>query len=197
MSQTGSRQTSHDIHPLFLDRWSPRAYTGEALVKDDLLKILDAARWAPSASNHQPWRFAWALNGTDHWPVFVDLLAEGNRRWAKNAGALVVIISRTFNVNRDGERSSSWTHAFDAGAAWMALALQAHLSGYHAHGMGGLDRDRALGILDVPEGYRVEIAVAIGKLAPADTLPDDLKAREVKSDRLPLEQLAFEGSFGQ
>lgn len=195
MTEISPRSTGYDIDPQFLDRWSPRAFTGEALGEKDLLTILDAARWAPSASNHQPWRFAWSLRDSESWQTFLDLLAPGNQRWAQDTGALVIIISRTFNLDRDGEKTSYWTHAFDAGAAWMSLALQARLSGFHAHGMGGLDREKAMQVLNVPEGYRVEIAVAIGRKAASETLPDDLRAREVPNDRLPLEQIAFEGSF--
>jgi nitroreductase len=195
MTTKNARQSDHEINPLFLERWSPRAYTGDAMPQEDLLSILEAARWAPSASNQQPWRFLYTLKDSQNWPVFLDLLMEGNQRWAKNASALLFVISRTYNVSREGEKKPAPTHAFDAGAAWMSVALQAHLLGYHAHGMAGIFKDRIMEELGVPDGYRVEAAIAIGKLAAKESLPDDLAEREVPSNRLPLSEIAFEGRF--
>ncbi|WP_296077900.1 nitroreductase family protein [uncultured Agrobacterium sp.] len=194
MTTSNSRDTDYPVDPLFLDRWSPRAYDGKPMPKDDVLTILDAARWAPSASNQQPWRFVYGLNGSAEWEDFVGLLMEGNQRWAKNSSALIVILSRTYNL-RDGEKKPAATHSFDAGAAWFALAMQAHKLGYHAHGMAGIFKDKIVDQLGVPEGYAVEAMVAIGKIAHKSTLPDDLAEREVPSQRLPLSQIAFEGKF--
>lgn len=194
MTTSNSRDTDYPVDPLFLDRWSPRAYDGKPMPKDDVLTILDAARWAPSASNQQPWRFVYGLNGSAEWEDFVGLLMEGNQRWAKNSSALIVILSRTYNL-RDGEKKPAATHSFDAGAAWFALAMQAHKLGYHAHGMAGIFKDKILEQLNVPEGYAVEAMVAIGKIAHKSTLPDDLAEREVPSKRLALSQIAFEGKF--
>ncbi len=87
MTTSNSRDTDYPVDPLFLDRWSPRAYDGKPMPKDDVLTILDAARWAPSASNQQPWRFVYGLNGSAEWENFVGLLMEGNQRWAKNSSA--------------------------------------------------------------------------------------------------------------
>ncbi|QCI96646.1 nitroreductase family protein [Agrobacterium larrymoorei] len=194
MTTSNSRQSEYPVDPLFLDRWSPRAFDGKPMPIDHLLTILDAAHWAPSGSNQQPWRFVYALNGSAEWDKFVGLLVEGNQRWAKNASALLIILSRSYNV-RDGEKKPAPTHSFDAGAAWFSLATQAHLLGYHAHGMAGIFKDKIIEQLNVPEGYAVEAAVAIGTMAHKDTLPDDLAEREVPSKRLPLADVAFEGSF--
>lgn len=197
MTSSNQRHTDLPIDPLFLDRWSPRAFTGEAITEEVLLTILDAARWAPSAGNGQPWRFVYARRETEAWPVLLGLLDEGNQRWAQNASALLILVSRTHSLSATtGERRAIYTHAFDTGAAWMALAMQTMKLGLHAHGMGGLDRNRAMVELDIPaDDYRVEAAVAIGRLADKDTLPDDLKARENPSQRKPLSELAFEGKF--
>jgi nitroreductase len=195
MTNANSRQSEYPIDPLFLERWSPRAFTGELMPSQDLLTILDAAHWAPSASNLQPWRFVYALNGDKHWADLLGLLVEANQRWAKNASALIIVISKTHTTSRTGESTPSYTHAFDSGTAWGTLALQAHLMGYHSHGMGGIDRQKAFDTLNVPEGYRVEIAVAVGKLAARETLPDDLRERETPNSRVALADVAFEGSF--
>ncbi len=157
MTTSNHRHTDLPIDPLFLDRWSPRAFTGEAISDETLLTILDAARWAPSAGNGQPWRFIYARRGTEAWPALLQLLDEGNQRWAQNAGALIILVSRTHSLSTStGERRAIYTHAFDTGAAWMALAMQTMKLGLHAHGMGGLDRNRAMAELGIPEKEVIE-----------------------------------------
>lgn len=164
--------------------------------RNDLMTILDAAHWAPSASNNQPWRFIFGIRDTVEFDALLSILVEGNRRWAAQAGALVFMISQT-HTEATAERPSKpiATHSFDAGAAWMSLALQADLLGYRAHGMAGLDYDRARDELAVPEGFKVEMVLALGKPGRTEDLPDDLQAREKPSQRKPLESLAFEGRF--
>lgn len=195
MQDINGRKADHDIHPVFLQRWSPRAFTGEAMPHEDLLRLFEAARWAPSASNRQPWRFVYAHRDTDAFEAILGTLDEGNRRWTPKASVLAVILSKTHNLTAAGELRPAYTHAFDTGAAWSALALQATLAGYHVHAMAGIDRDKAMAALRVPEGYRVEAALAIGHIAPKETLPDDLGAREIPSQRNPVEAFAFEGAF--
>jgi nitroreductase len=196
MTTANSRSTDHPIDPLFLERWSPRAFTGEPISEYDLLTILDAARWAPSASNIQPWRFIYARRDTAPWPRLLGLLTESNQVWAKNASALIVLVSKTTVLPRGAEHEvPSWTHSFDTGAAWCSLALQAHLSNWAAHGMAGFDKRRAAVELDVPDGYRVEAVVAIGRPGDRSLLPLPLQAREQPSDRAPLAQLVHEGRF--
>ncbi len=195
MTHSNTRQSEYPVDPLFLDRWSPRAFNGANMPKEHLLTILDAAHWAPSASNLQPWRFVYAHKGSAQWDTFSELLMEGNRVWAKNASVLLFIISRSYSISRDGEKKPAATHSFDAGAAWFSLAMQAHLLGYHAHGMAGIFTDKIVETLNVPEGYVVEAAVAIGTLTDKSTLPENLAERETPSKRLPLADVAFEGSF--
>lgn len=195
MQEINGRRADHDIDSVFLQRWSPRAFTGEAMPQEDLLRLFEAARWAPSASNRQPWRFVYAHRGTQAFKTILDTLDEGNRRWTPNASVLAVILSKTHNRTATGEMRPAYTHAFDTGASWSALALQATLTGYHVHAMAGIDRDKAVSDLKVPEGYRVEAGLAIGRIASKDTLPDDLQAREVPSQRNPVSSFAFEGVF--
>ncbi|ASY64803.1 Nitroreductase family protein [Sinorhizobium sojae CCBAU 05684] len=195
MTEINHRKADHPIHSIFLERWSPRAFTGEDIGKEELLALFEAARWAPSASNLQPWRFIYARRGTDSFARLLSTLDEGNQRWAKNASALVVILSKTHRVTSSGEVRPASTHAFDTGAAWFALALQTQLAGWHAHAMAGIDRDKAIKALEVPEHHRVEAAVAIGKLAEPSTLPDDLREREKPSQRKPIGEFVFEGRF--
>lgn len=92
---SNERIPEHPIEPLFVDRWSPRAFGAEDMAKDDLLSMLEAARWAPSAYNIQPWRFVYALRGDANWQRFVDILNPFNATWAQNASALIVLLSDT------------------------------------------------------------------------------------------------------
>ncbi len=195
MTEINDRKADHPIHSIFLERWSPRAFTGEEIGKEELLALFEAARWAPSASNLQPWRFVYARLGTDSFASLLGTLDEGNQRWAKNASALVIILSKTHRATSSSEIRPASTHAFDTGAAWFSLALQTQLAGWHAHAMAGIDRDKAMQVLEVPEHHRVEAAVAIGKLAEPSTLPDDLREREKPSQRKPIGEFVFEGRF--
>jgi nitroreductase len=186
------RKAGHAIDRIFLDRWSPRAMSGEAISQEELLVLFEAARWAPSSYNNQPWRILYARRDSEHWPLFFNLLVEFNQSWAKNAAALVLFISRThFDFN--GEPSV--THSFDTGAAWGNLALQGWFKGLVVHGMQGFDYERARTALKIPEGFQVEALAAIGKPADPATLPEDLRAKEEPSDRRKLEQTICEGPF--
>lgn len=190
---TTERQTDSGLAGMFLHRWSPRAFDGAAMPAEDLRTILDAGRWAPSSFNYQPWRFLYATrDDAENWARFVDLLIPFNAAWAKEAAALLVIVSETTMGAAD---KPSHSHSFDAGAAWAGMALQAHLLGYHAHAMVGIDMDEARSQLAIPEGFRIEAAVAIGRMGDPATLPDKLREREVPSDRKPLDQIAFRGNF--
>ncbi|TIX51153.1 nitroreductase family protein [Alteraurantiacibacter aquimixticola] len=188
------RQTDTQIDPLFLDRWSPRAFDQSDITESDLRTILDAARWAPSAFNYQPWRLLYAKRGDAHWDLFLALLIPFNQSWARDASALLFITSDSVSIGPNGP-TPSYSHSFDAGAAWAQLALQAIRSGYHAHAMTGVDFDRARAELAIPESFRIEAAVAIGKRADVSVLPEGLQDKEVKSDRKPLDTIAFAGGF--
>ena len=196
MTQANSRTADYPIDALFLERWSPRAFAGEAILERELLTLLEAARWAPSSYNSQPWRFLYARRDTEPWPRFLGLLNEYNQSWARNAAALVILVSKTMMLPRGADKEvPSYTHSLDAGAAWANLALQATRSGWAAHGMAGFDVSRTAAELGVPPDYRVEAAIAIGRPGDKSLLPESLRAREEPSGRLPLSQLACEGRF--
>jgi len=186
------RQADHPIDKLFLDRWSPRAMTGEPISNEDLMSLFEAARWAPSSYNNQPWRMLYAPRDSEHWQTFFDLMIEFNQSWAKDAAVLVLFISKTHFVFNG---KPSVTHSFDTGAAWQNLALQGALKGLVVHGMQGFDYERARTALSIPEGYEVEAMVAIGRPAAPETLPEDLRSREEPSDRRKLEETICEGPF--
>ena len=191
------RTPSHPVDPIFVRRWSPRAFDTSPMSRADLMTMLEAARWAPSAYNIQPWRFIYALRGDESWQDFVDLLDPSNASWAARASALVFVVSDRLTPARgSGSATPSRTHQFDTGAAWAHLALQATMLGYQAHAMAGIHYDAVRERLVVPESFQIEIAVAIGRRASPETLPEELQARELPSDRLPLAGLAFAGRFG-
>ncbi|MCD5995701.1 nitroreductase family protein [Pseudomonas sp. CDFA 602] len=193
---TSSRIADHAIDPQFTNRWSPRAFTGETISEATLLSFFEAARWAPSAYNSQPWRFLYARRDTPNWERYLGLLNEFNRGWAQHASALVIVISKTtFTAPGATEESPALWHTFDTGSAWAYLALQASLSGWYTHGMAGFDQDLTRKELNIPEGYALHAAVAVGKLGDKSTLPEYLQGREAPSPRVPVAQLAAEGDF--
>lgn len=190
------RQPGHPIDPLFARRWSPRAFTGEAMPVEALMTLFEAARWAPSGSNVQPWRFVYARRDTPAWAPLLGALVDSNRAWAQQASVLVAVLSTTTTVptGKTEPRPVS-THAFDAGAAWVSLALQATLSGWAAHAMGGFDHDRLRAALGIPDDVAAHAVVAIGRQADRATLPPDLQARETPNQRLPLAATVAEGRY--
>ena len=189
---SAQRKADHAVDKIFLDRWSPRAMTGETIPEEELMVLFEAARWAPSSYNNQPWRMLYARRDSEHWPLFFDLMVEFNQSWAKTAGVLVVFISRThFDFN--GEPAV--THSFDAGAAWENLALQGSLKGLVVHGMQGFDYERARVELRIPDEFQVEAMAAVGRPAPKEVLPEKLQKRESPNDRRKLSESICEGPF--
>ena len=184
------RTTDTKLAPLFLERWSPRAYDGARVSDGDLRTLLEAARWAPSAYNIQPWTILYARPGDAHWERFLGLLIPFNQDWAKEAGLLLFFISDSLSNDKPNH-----THSFDTGSAWMSLALEAVRLDLHAHGMSGVDWDAARTELRVPERYRIEAAAVVGRQGDKAKLPEKLREREAPSDRKPIEEIAFEGAF--
>jgi nitroreductase len=190
------RHPAHPADPLFLDRWSPRAFDAAPIPEAHLHILFEAARWAPSAFNSQPWRFLYARRDDEDWPLFLSLLIPWNQGWAHSASALIFVLSDCLPfTGKDGAPAASHTHSFDAGAAWACLALQATKLGYQAHGMSGIELDRARTELRVPDRFRIEAAVAVGRIGDPATLSEKLRAREVPSDRRPLAETVFHGRF--
>jgi len=186
------RKADYAIESLLIDRWSPRAMSGEEISREELMRLFEAARWAPSSFNTQQWRALYALRGAAHWQTFYDLLVDANKAWAKNAAALVVFISRkTFDHNDE----PSVTHSYDCGAAWENFALQGFHQGLVVHGMQGFDYDRARKELKIPDEFQIEAMAAVGKPGPKEVLPEKLQARESPNDRRKVSESVFEGPF--
>jgi nitroreductase len=186
------RSPSYDIAPLFVNRWSPRSMTGESLDEDEFMPLFEAAKWAPSSYNNQPWRFLYATRNSDHWSGYFDLLSDENKTWAKRAAVLVIMVSKTtFDYN--GEPSQ--THSFDTGAAWQNLALEGASRGLVVHGIGGFDYERAADVLLIPSEYSIEAMAAIGVQESPKALSPEMQEREAPSDRKPLNDIVSEGAF--
>lgn len=197
MTEVNNRKADHPINPIFLERWSARSFPGEPMPEGDLLTMFEAARWAQSASNNQPWRFSYALRTDANWQQYVEFLAEGNQPWSQNAAALVIVASKLKTSPTDGsEPRPIRTHSLDAGAALQAFTLQAAMLGYIAHPMAGIHADKIRAELGIPEEeYMVEAAIAIGRLAPKEMLSERFRGREIQSQRKPLSEIVFKGSF--
>ena len=191
------RQPDHPVDPLFLDRWSPRAFDGSDIPDGDLLTLFEAARWAPSAFNSQPWHFLYAKRGDANWERFLSLLIPWNQGWAQTASVLVYIVSDTlpFTDKTTGQPTPSTTHSFDAGAAWACLALQAARSGYFAHGMSGIQYELARAELALPERFHLNAACVIGRIGDPAMLDEKLRAREVPSGRRSIGEFVHAGNF--
>jgi nitroreductase len=186
------RKADHAVDKLFLDRWSPRAMSGEEISEAELMVLFEAARWAPSSYNNQPCRILYARRGSQDWQMFFDLMVPQNQEWTNNAAALLVFVSKsTFDFN--GKPYP--THSFDTGAAWENLALQGWLKGYVVHGMQGFDYEKAKTALKVPDGFRVEAMSAIGKPGKKEDLSEQNQKREAPSERKKLSEIICEGAF--
>ena len=166
--------------------------SGEELSDGELMALFEAARWAPSSYNNQPCRFIYAKRNTESWNKLFELLAEGNKIWAKDSAALAVLISRK---NFEFNEKPSITHQLDAGAAWENLALEACFRGYVTHGMEGFDYQRARQQLAIPESYDVMAMIAIGKRGSKENLPPKLRDMEFPNSRKPLNEIVMEGRF--
>ncbi|WP_219836864.1 nitroreductase family protein [Paenibacillus sp. R14(2021)] len=183
-----NRKSDYAINPVFLNRWSPRAFSNKPVTDDTLNMILEAAHWAPSSYNDQPWRFIVAKT-EEQLRVFHPILSEFNLMWAGKAPVLILLASDKNRSNGD----PNGAHAFDAGTAWGYLALQARMLGLYTHAMGGIDREKARQLLHVPDTFDVHCMIALGYPGEKSELPEAMQQREVPNTRLPLKDVVFEG----
>jgi nitroreductase len=186
--------TSVTLHPLLAERWSPRAYDAAATVSDsDLTAFLEAARWAPSAMNGQPWRFIVARRGDEHFQRLQGTLSGFNQVWAPSASVFIVVSTKT--TQDDGQPRTS--AMYDAGLAAGLLTVEAHHRGYVVHQIGGFDRDVVKSEFNIPVDISPIVILAIGKQAPLSAITDAaVKLREeAPRSRLPLADLILAGSI--
>ena len=188
-----TRKTTHEINPIFINRWSSRSFELYAINDKELFALFEAARWAPSSYNNQPWRFIYAKRGSNYWNDLFGLLDDYNKDWCHNASALMVLVAKkTFDHN--GEPMP--TNQFDAGSAWENLALQAVSQGLVTHAMAGFDHEKARKNLQIPDEYDVLAMIVVGKRGAKEKLPQALQEHETPNGRKPLSEIVMEGKFG-
>ncbi len=192
---TRAAVTSVPLHPLLAERWSPRSFRPDFEIADgQLAALLEAARWAPSSFNLQPWRFLVGRRGDATFKAVHDALIDVNRLWAANAAVLVAAVAAESLENGAPHPTS----AYDTGLAVAQLTVQAHAEGLHAHQMAGFDGDRLRAALEIPEGFRPVTVVAVGVPDAADVLPEPLRSRETAArERRALGETFFAGSWGR
>jgi nitroreductase len=177
-----SREFNFEIMPEIKERWSPRAFDSKAVSRDELMALFEAARFAPSCFNEQPWRFIIA-DEEKQLLKMRGILAPSNQVWANKAPALILIASKkTFTLNG---KENYW-HMFDAGTAWGYFSLEAQRRGLITHAMGGFDREKAREEFDIPEDYTIIAVVAVGYYGKKDSLSDDLQSREHPDNRMEI-----------
>jgi len=174
---------------IILKRWSPRSYADKPVPSSDLTKVFTAASWAASSTNEQPWRFLVGKKGDATYAKILDALVDFNKTWAATAPVLILSVAKkTFTKN--GNPNAYALH--DVGAASATLSLQATALGLHTHGMGGVDKDRARKNFEIPEGFEVGAAWALGYLGDPDALPESYRAMETAArTRNPLNEFVF------
>lgn len=183
------------IPTVIRNRWSPRAFLDRPVPGDHLRLVLEAASWAPSSYNEQPWRFFVGQNGDETYQKIFASLGDFNKTWAKHAPVLLLSVAKKA-FSSSGEPNRFALH--DAGAAWTTLALAATALGLHTHGMGGFDPDAARASLAVPEEFEIGAAIALGYFGDHAKLDGAMLEREAMArKRKPLEEIVFAGSFGQ
>ena len=187
--------TQYPIHDLIKRRWSPRAFSDQLVEAEKLRMLFEAARWAPSSNNEQPWRFIVATK--DHeteWNRLLACLVEGNRKWASRAPALILSVA-SLNFQED---STPNRHAFhDTGMAVENLVLQATALGLSTHQMAGFDVEKARADLKIPSGYEPVAMIAVGYPGDLASLSDRLRERELRPrSRQFISEWTFFGQWG-
>lgn len=184
------RKADYPVDALFLNRWSSRAFEEKEVTQETLYTVLEAARWAPSSSNLQPWRFIVA-HTEEQKQKFQAFIRPNNRLWTDHAPVLLLLVSHKFR--QDGELNGA--HAFDTGAAWASIAFQAHLLGLATRAVGGYDREIAREVLQIPADYELHAVIALGYRGAPETLAEDFQQRELPNGRRALNESIIEGSF--
>jgi nitroreductase len=190
--RSNPRTPDADIDSMFTDRWSPRAFDSSSLSREQIDSLFEAARWSPSCNNEQPWLFVYAAEPADR-QRFLSALLPGNQAWCSRVPLLMFLLCRRSFARNDKENR----HApFDAGAAWLALALQARKLGLHAHAMAGFNRETAYAVLGAPaDQYDIMVAIAVGRRAEPAVLDEAMAAKERPNERRSRQEMVREGRF--
>lgn len=183
-----NRTMTYDVMPEIQKRWSPRALDPNRPVpEEEMMAILEAARFAPSCFNEQPWEFIVGNGGPDRDKIF-RALTEKNQAWAHLAPALLVILAKSTFAHKG--KDNRW-HQFDTGTAWGYLTLEAQRRGLQTHGMAGFKRDELREAFAIPDDYSIIAVVAVGYYGKKEDLIPSDQEREAPAPRKPLEELIF------
>ena len=186
----------HSIHELIQKRWSPRAFSGQPVPPEVLRSLFEAARWAPSSNNEQPWAFlVTASDDKENHAKMLSTLVEFNQGWAKHAPVLAIAVSElAFAKNGHPNRNAF----YDTGAAVALLTVEATYQGLFVHQMAGFDPHKAIELFEIPSGWEPIAALTIGYPGNPDSLPDPLRQRELAPrERKPLEAFVMDGHWGK
>lgn len=187
-TNTKAPETTHDLHPLIGKRWSPRAFSGESISDEQVQELLEAARWAASSNNEQPWEYVYALKGTEAFAALWETLLPGNQPWSSNASVLIAAVARN-TFSRNGKPNPWATH--DLGMANAQLILQAAHRDIYGHMMAGFDTGKLSKLLQLTEDQTPVALIALGYKAEAETLEEPFRSRELSPRvRKPLEEFA-------
>ncbi|GAA4417913.1 hypothetical protein GCM10023187_50780 [Nibrella viscosa] len=167
--------TQYPVAAFIRNRWSPRAFSSQAIPQDELNTLFEAASWASSAMNEQPWLFVYAHRGDEAFQKFADALLPGNKAWAQHAAVLVLTLAHK-NYTANGTPNKYYLH--DTGAATANLMLQAAELAIYGHIMGGFDRQKTIETFDLPEHIEPVSFIALGYLGNPEELAEPFKSRE-------------------
>lgn len=185
--------TALDIHPVIKNRWSPRSFSDKAVSSEQLQRILEAARWAPSSFNEQPWRFIVGIKGDETYSKLYDCLVEFNQIWAGNAPVLVLAIGK--KTSAKGEENT--VYQYDVGQSMAYITLQAEAEGLKSHQMGGFSKTKARDLFNIPEDFNPMVMSAIGyQDEPEKLKPDFANMEKQPRARKPLSELVFSKKHG-
>jgi nitroreductase len=177
------------VEDLILRRWSPRVYADKEVTADELKRLFEAARWAASSSNEQPWRFLVGRRGDETYQKIFNALVEFNQTWAKSAPVLMLAVAKK-TFTEKGTPNRYGLH--DTGAAMANLALQATANGLHTHSMAGFDNEQMRASFAIPSDYEMGAVTAIGYFGDPESLPEHLRKMEVSTrQRKPLQEFVF------
>ncbi len=194
LDRSKTAQTRFAILDNIAQRWSPCSFRPVDLTAEQVGSLFEAARWAASSFNDQPWRFIYAVRSENAtgFNRILGTLMERNQAWAREAGMLVIVCATTISIRTGRPNPKA---IYDTGQAVANLAIQATAMGLHVHQMGGFSSDAARAALDIPADWEPIVAVAVGYRGDPESLDLDMQSRErANRDRLPLEEIVFHGT---
>lgn len=183
------RNVKYPIHPIFIQRWSPRSFSQQDITEDEFFAVVEAGRLAPSSSNIQPWKLIYGFKNTKSFDILFDLLIDFNKGWCKNAGVLMCILSQKENNGKTNR-----THSYDTGSFWVSMALQGFEQRTPLHGMAGFDDQKATELFSEGGKYHIEAMAAMGHPGKIEDLDEKYAKKEKISQRKSIHEIIKKAS---